>query len=408
VSAVDVARVRADFPILAERVNGRPLVYLDNAATTQKPAAVLRAVASYYEHTNANVHRAIHTLGERATEAYEASRARVARFIHAPEPATVVFVRNASEALNLVAYAWGSRLRAGDEIVLTPMEHHSNLIPWQLLARRSGAVLRFIPLQEDGELDLERAPIGARTRIVSVTHASNVLGTLVPAARLAAMAHAAGAVFVLDAAQSVPHLPVDVQALDCDFLAFSGHKVYGPMGIGVLYGKRALLEEMEPFLGGGEMILEVHLDRATWNDVPWKFEAGTPNVGGAVGLAAALDYLDGLGVAEVASHERRLTEAALGVLADLPGVTVYGPRAERGALVSFSVEGIHPHDLSQVLDQEGVAIRAGHHCCQPLMRQLGVAATARASFACYNTLEEVEALGAAVRKAQEFFSRVMR
>jgi cysteine desulfurase/selenocysteine lyase len=286
------------------------------------------------------------------------------------------------------------------------MEHHSNLIPWQLLSKRSGAVLRFIPLRDDGTLDMERAPIGARTKIVSVTHASNVLGTLTPAAQLAAMAHAAGAVFMLDAAQSVPHMPVDVQALDCDFLAFSGHKVYGPMGIGVLYGKRALLEEMDPFLGGGEMILEVHLDRATWNDVPWKFEAGTPNVGGAVGLAAALDYLDGLGIAAVAAHERELTEAALNMLDEIPGVTVYGPRGERGALVSFTVEGIHPHDLSQVLDQEGVAVRAGHHCCQPLMRQLGVVATARASFACYNTLEEVEALGAAVRKAQGFFGSV--
>jgi len=405
---LDLAKVRADFPILQERVNGRPLVYLDNAATTQKPQAVLDAVAGYYEHTNANVHRAIHTLGEHATQAYENSRARVARFLNAPAASNIVFVRNASEALNLVAYAWGSRLRPGDEIVLTPMEHHSNLIPWQLLAKRSGAVLRFIPLLDDGTLDLSRAPIGARTKIVSVTHASNVLGTLVPAAELAARAHAAGAVFVLDAAQSVPHMPVDVQALDCDFLAFSGHKVYGPMGIGVLYGKKALLEEMDPFLGGGEMILEVHLDRATWNDVPWKFEAGTPNVGGAVGLAAALDYLEGLGLAAVAEHERALTAAALGVLADLPGVTVYGPQGERGALVSFTVEGVHPHDLSQVLDQEGVAIRAGHHCCQPLMRQLGVVATARASFACYNTLEEVQALGAAVRKAQGFFSQVMR
>ncbi len=403
---MDIAKIRADFPILTEQVNGRPVIYLDNAATTQKPRSVLAAVDGYYEHTNANVHRAIHTLGERATAAYEASRARVARFIHAPAPETIVFVRNASEALNLVAYAWGSRLRAGDEIVLTPMEHHSNLIPWQLLCKRSGAVLRFIPLRDDGTLDMERAPIGARTKIVSVTHASNVLGTLTPAAELAARAHAAGAIFMLDAAQSVPHMPVDVQALDCDFLAFSGHKVYGPMGIGVLYGKRALLEEMDPFLGGGEMILEVHLDHATWNDVPWKFEAGTPNVGGAVGLAAALDYLDGLGLPAVAAHERELTEAAVNMLDEIPGVTVYGPRGERGALVSFTVEGIHPHDLSQVLDEESVAVRAGHHCCQPLMRQLGVVATARASFACYNTLEEVEALGAAVRKAQSFFGSV--
>jgi cysteine desulfurase/selenocysteine lyase len=402
----DVAAVRADFPILAQRVNGRPLVYLDNAATTQKPAAVLAALAEYYETYNANVHRAIHTLGERATEAYEAARARVARFLNAPDPACCVFVRNTTEGLNLIAYAWGQRLRAGDEIVLTPMEHHSNLIPWQLLAQRTGAALRFIPLRPDGTLDLEAAPIGPRTAVVSVTHVSNVLGTINPVRELARRAHAVGAVMVVDAAQSVPHMPVDVQALDCDFLTFSGHKVYGPMGIGVLYGRRALLEEMPPFLGGGEMILEVRLERATWNDVPWKFEAGTPNVAGAIGLAAALDYVEELGIAGIAAHERELTAHALALLADLPGVTVYGPRGERGALVAFTVEGVHPHDLSQVLDQEGVAIRAGHHCCQPLMRELGVVATARASFACYNTLAEVEALAAAVRKAQAFFSQV--
>jgi cysteine desulfurase/selenocysteine lyase len=392
-------------------VRGRPLVYLDNAATTQKPRAVIEALVRYYETANANVHRAIHALGEEATEQYEAARAKVAAFIGARDPATCVFVRNTTEAINLVAYAWARhRLRPGDEIVVTLMEHHSNLVPWQLAARATGARLRFVGLREDGSLDrrsLDEA-LGPRTRLVAVAHVSNVLGTVNPVKEIAARAHAVGALCLVDGAQSAPHMPVDVADMDCDFFAFSGHKMYGPMGIGVLYGKREHLEAMEPFLGGGEMIREVRLEDATWNDVPWKFEAGTPNVAGAVGLGAAVDYLRSVGFQEAVAYERELTRYALGRLAETEGVVVYGPRGERGDLVTFNLGDVHPHDLSQVLDAEGVAIRAGHHCCQPLMRHLGVAATARASFAFYNTREEVDALVDAVEKAREFFAHVAR
>jgi cysteine desulfurase/selenocysteine lyase len=406
---LDVAAVRGDFPILARRVHGRPLVYLDNAATTQKPAAVLAAVDDFYRQRNANVHRAIHTLGEEATRAYEGARAAVARHIGARAAGEVVFVRNATEALNLVALAWARpRLRPGDEILLTPMEHHSNLVPWQLVAKETGARLRFIPLSADGRLDLEAVRgglLGPRTRVLAFTHCSNVLGTITPAAELCRLAREAGAVSVVDAAQSVPHLPVDVGALGCDFLAFSGHKAYAPLGIGVLWGRAERLADMEPLFGGGEMILRVELESSTWNEVPWRFEAGTPNVAGAVGLAAACAYLQGLGMERIAAHEAALTARALELLSALPGVRVYGPGPgePRGALVAFQVEGVHPHDLAQYLDQEGVAIRAGHHCAQPLMRALGVVATARASFALYNTEAEVEALEGAVRRARGFF-----
>ncbi len=405
---LDPRSVRGDFPILGRLVHGRPLVYLDNAATTQKPEAVLAAEAGVYRRYNANVHRAIHTLGEEATEAYEAARRTVGGFIGAPDPRGVVFVRNTTEALNLVAWAWGRRrLRAGDEIVLTPLEHHSNLVPWQLVAAETGARLRFLPLDADGRCDLAAADregvLGPRTRILSVAHASNVLGTILPVAELCRRARAVGAVSVVDAAQSVPHLPLDVEALGCDFLAFSGHKMYGPMGIGVLWGRPEVLEETEPFLGGGEMILRVELESSTWNELPYKFEAGTPNVAGAVGLAAAIDYLGRLGMGRIAAHEAALTERALGALAALPGVTIYGPPTPRGALVAFNVEGVHPHDLSQVLDGDGIAIRAGHHCAQPLMRHLGVVATARASFGLYNTMAEIDALCASILRAREFF-----
>ena len=405
---LDVERLRRDFPILGRTVHGRPLVYLDNAATTQKPEPVIAAEADVYRRYNANVHRAIHTLGEEATFAYEEARRKVAALIGAPDPRGCVFVRNATEGLNLVAWAWGRRrLRPGDEVLLTPMEHHSNLVPWQLVAAETGARLRFVPLLPDGHLDvgaLERdSLLNERTRIVAFTQASNVLGTLTPAAEICRRARAVGAVSVLDAAQGVPHLPVDVRALGCDFLAFSGHKLYAPLGIGVLWGRPELLEETEPFLGGGEMILRVDLTCSTWNEVPYKFEAGTPNVAGAVGLGAAVDYLRAVGLEAVAAHEADLTRYALERLGELPDVTIYGPPMPRGPLVTFNVGAIHPHDLAQFLDQEGVAVRAGHHCAQPLMRHLGVAATARASFALYNTRAEVDALCAAVRRAGAFF-----
>ena len=402
----DPAAARRDFPILARSVHGRPLCYLDNAATTQKPAVVLEAEAEFYRAHNANVHRAIHTLGAEATAAYEAARVEVAGFIGARDPRGLVFVRNTTEALNLVAWAWARRrLQPGDEILLTPMEHHSNLVPWQLVAKETGARLRFAALDGEGRLDADavRQALGRRTRVVAFTHCSNVLGTITPAAEICRLAREAGALSVLDAAQSVPHLPLDVHSLGCDFLAFSGHKAYGPLGIGVLWGRTDRLKETEPLFGGGEMILKVELESSTWNELPYKFEAGTPNVAGAVGLAAALSYLRAKGLPAVAAHEAALTAAALARLRGLPGVSVYGPQSPRGPLVAFNVAGVHPHDLAQYLDQEGVAIRAGHHCAQPLLRQLGVAATARASFALYNTAQEVDALIGAVARAKEFF-----
>lgn len=408
---MNVQKIRQDFPILEREVNGKPLVYLDNAATTQKPRAVIDAIARYYETINANVHRSIHTLGEAATAAYEEARAKVAAFVGAPDPATCVFVRNASEALNLVAYAWGlDHLRPGDVVLLTQMEHHSNLVPWQLVARRTGARLRYFPLLPDGTLDLSRLDeMLDGVKVVAIAHASNTLGTINPVERIIPAAHAVGSVVVVDGAQSVPHMPVDVQALDADFLAFSGHKMMGPMGIGVLYGKRELLERMEPFLGGGEMIRAVTYEGATWNDLPWKFEAGTPNVAGAVGLAAAVDYIRSIGgPAAIREHEERLVRYALERLTELPDVTVYGPREPRAGLVAFNLANVHPHDVATVLDGEGIAIRAGHHCTQPLHHDLlGVPATNRASFYVYNTEEDVDRLIAALVRAREFFSHVV-
>ena len=393
----DARRVRADFPIFGRAIHGRPLAYLDSAATAQKPEAMLRALDAYYRQSNANVHRGVYTLSEEATAAYEAARARLAAFLGAAGPEEVVFVRNATEAINLVAYTWGrANVGAGDRLLVTALEHHSNLVPWQRLAAERGAYLDVVPIDDAGRLDmgaLDRL-LGRRPKLVALTHVSNALGTVVPVAEIVRRAHAAGAVVLVDGAQSVPHRAVDVRALGCDFLACSGHKLGGPMGIGLLYGRRALLEAMPPFLGGGDMIRSVTWEGSTWNDLPWKFEAGTPDVAGAIGLAAAADYLAGLGMADVQAHEQALARHTLARLTDLPYVTTYGPPLgeERGGVVSFNVRGVHAHDVASILDRRGVAIRAGHHCCQPLMRRLGVAATARASFFVYSTGEEVQQL----------------
>lgn len=409
---LDVEAVRRDFPILQRTVrNGKRLVYLDNAATSQKPRAVIEALKHYYEYYNANVHRGVHTLAEEATEAYEGARAKVAKFINAPSPSSVVFVRNTTEAINLVAYAYARReLKPGDEILLSIMEHHSNLVPWQLVAQETGAELRFLDITQDYRLDLSQLDrlLSRRTRVVALTLMSNVLGTINPIKEVARAAHEVGAVMVVDAAQAAPHMPIDVQALDADFLALSGHKMCAPTGIGALYGKPELLERMGPFLGGGSMIRDVHLTYAEWNEVPWKFEAGTPNIGDAVALGVAVDYLQGLGMENVRRHEKELLAYALRRLAEVEGLEIYGPKDPevQGGIISFNYLGVHPHDVGTVLDSEGVAIRAGHHCAKPLMRRLGVVATARASFYIYNTKAEVDAFIEALAKVREIFSRV--
>lgn len=405
---IDVQAIRGDFPVLDQTVNGRPLVYLDSAATAQKPRAVIEAVRRYYEHDNANVHRAIHALGERATIKYEEARQKVARFINAPETETVIFVKNATEAINLVAYGWAwHNLTSGDEILLSPIEHHSNLVPWQLAAKATGARLRFFNVTEDGRIRTDNLDdvITERTKLVAVTHASNVLGTIVPVQEIAAVAKQKGAVVVVDGAQSTPHMPVDVQALGCDFFALSGHKMMAPTGIGVLWGRRELLEKMEPFLGGGDMINSVSLEDAKWADLPYKFEAGTPNIAGVIGLGAAIDYLNELGMENVLNHEQHIVKYAMRRLREVPGVTIYGPE-ERAGLVTFNVDGIHPHDLATILNEQGIAIRAGHHCAQPVMQWLGVPATARASFYIYNNEEDVDRLVAGIETAKEFFGHV--
>lgn len=406
--ALDVQRIRKDFPILAQQVNGKPLVYLDNAATSQKPRQVIDAVKQFYERDNANVHRSLYQLGERATQAYESARQKVARFIGARDWRSIVFTKGATEAINLVAYAWGRHnLGPGDEMLITEMEHHSDIIPWQLLARDTGANLRYIPITDDHALDMEAARqlITPRTKLVCTVHQSNVFGTINPVEEIAKLAHKVGALVLLDGAQSVPHFKVDVHELDCDFMAFSGHKMLGPTGVGVLYGKTALLESMEPFLGGGEMIRTVTMEQATWNDIPWKFEAGTPNIAQVVGLGAAVDYLDELGMDRIQDYVDELTIYGQERLSALPGVTLYGHRPTSSAVLPFNLDGIHPHDLAQILDDEGIAIRAGHHCAQPLMRKLGVAATCRASFYFYNTMEEVDRLVEGLKTARSFMGQ---
>jgi len=406
--ALDVDRIRADFPILRETVNGHPIVYLDNAASTQKPEAVIRAVETHYRRDNANVHRGIHELSNRATDAYEHARLRVAALFGIADHAELLWTRGTTEGLNLIAYSWGqANLRPGDEILLSVLEHHSNLVPWQLLAQRTGARLRFLQLDDQGRLDLSGLDtlLGERTRLVSLAHVSNALGTVNPISYLAERAHAVGALMVVDGAQSAPHLPVDVPSLGCDFYAFSGHKMLGPTGIGGLWGRREILEAMPPFHGGGDMIEWVELENSTYAPIPNKFEAGTPNIAGAVGLAAAADYLAEIGREAIVAHERQLLAYAIERLGEIPDLRVLGPRdlAERSGVVSFTLADIHPHDLATILDSRGVAIRAGHHCAQPLMKCLGVGSTARASFCLYNTLDEVDQLVDALQDARKRF-----
>lgn len=405
---MNIHDIRAQFPILNQQVNGNDLVYLDSAATSQKPLAVIEALSTYYKEYNSNVHRGVHTLGTKATDGYEGAREKVRRFINAKSMQEIVFTRGATTALNIVAQSYGlSNVKEGDEIVITYMEHHANVIPWQQVAKITGATLKYIPLQEDGTIDLKDVEdtVTSNTKIVSVMLVSNVLGTINPIKEITEIAHKNGAVMVVDGAQSTPHMKIDVRDLDCDFYAFSGHKMCGPTGIGVLYGKRALLEKMEPVEFGGEMIDFVGLQESTWKELPWKFEAGTPIIAGAIGLGAAIDLLEDIGLEAIEAHEHKLAQYALEQLSQIDGMTIYGPK-HRAGLVTFNIDDVHPHDVATVLDAEGIAVRAGHHCAQPLMKWLKVSATARASFYLYNTEEEVDKLVAGIKKTKEYFSNV--
>src|SRR5689334_4190252 len=402
----DVARVREDFPILAEQVHGKTLVYLDNANTTQKPKPVLDALTHYYEHDNANIHRATHLLSERATKAYEGAREKVRRFINARETAEVIYTRGCTDGLNLIAQSFGRpRLKPGDEVLVSWMEHHSNIVPWQMVCEQTGATLKVVPITDDGVLRLDEFErlLSDRTRLVAMIHVSNSLGTINPIETIIAQAHARGIPVAIDGAQAAPHLPVDVQALDCDFYAFSAHKMYGPTGIGALYGKRALLDEMPPYQGGGDMIASVTFEKTTYNTLPYKFEAGTPNIAGVVGFGAAVDYLGQFDMQVVASHENDLLTHATDALEKIAGVRVIGKAPRKAGVVSFVMDGIHPHDIGTILDREGLAIRTGQHCAQPVMDRYGVPATARASFAIYNTHYEIDAFARAVTKVHELF-----
>lgn len=405
---LDIRSIRQDFPILNQEVNGHPLVYLDNAATSQKPQSVIDTLVEYYQKYNSNVHRGVHTLGTIATDRYEEARDKIRRFINAKSTKEIIYTRGTTDSLNTIAYGYGrANLSKGDEIVITPMEHHANLIPWQQVAQATGAVLNYFPMQPDGTLTLEdvRKTITDRTKIVSCTEVSNVLGTVNPIRQIADIAHEKGAIMVVDGAQSTPHMPVDVQALDADFFAFSGHKMLGPTGIGVLYGKQKLLEAMEPVQTGGEMIDEVGFQSATWAELPWKLEAGTPHIAGAIGLGAAVDYLESVGMEEIRQREIELTDLAYDIISGIEGVTVYGPQ-KRAGMVAFNIDGIHPHDVSTSLDAEGIAVRAGHHCAQPLMRWLKCESTVRASFYFYNSPEEIETLAKGIKETKEFFGHV--
>ncbi|EMX4399577.1 cysteine desulfurase [Listeria innocua] len=405
---IDIQKIRADFPILDQEINEKPLAYLDNAATSQKPKQVIAALTHYYEFDNANVHRGVHTLAARATDAYESARSKVAKFIHAREVAEIIFTRGTTSAINLVVDSYAeANIEAGDEIVISYLEHHSNLIPWQQLAKRKGAVLKYIELEEDGTISVEQAKktIGEKTKIVALAHVSNVLGTITPIKEIAAIAHKFGAVILVDGAQAVPHMEVDVVDLDADFYAFSGHKMMAPTGIGALYGKRELLDAMEPTEFGGEMIDFVELYDSTWKELPWKFEAGTPIIGGAIALGAAIDYLAEVGLENIHAHEQELASYAIEEMSKIEGITIYGPKdaSKRCGLVTFNLEGAHPHDIATILDEDGIAIRAGHHCAQPLMKWLDVSSTARASFYIYNTKEEIDALIDGLKLTKEYF-----
>jgi len=402
-----VEEVRRDFPILHQQVYGHPLVYLDNAATSQKPRAVIDAISHYYERGNANIHRGVHFLSEHATEEHEAARRTVQAFLNAPDKREIIFVRSATEGINLVAQTYGRKhVGAGDEVLITAMEHHSNIVPWQMLCEEKDAKLRVVPINDRGELMMDELPklLGPRTKLLAVTHVSNALGTINPLRKIIEIAHSHGVPVVVDGAQAVPHVKVDVQELDCDFYVFSGHKVYGPTGIGVLYGKRALLEAMPPYQGGGDMIRSVTFEKTLYNDVPYKFEAGTPNIAGAIGLGAAIEYVNHLGIDNIAAHEHDLLVYATEALSAIPDIRLIGTAADKAAVISFIIEGIHPHDIGTILDREGIAIRTGHHCAQPVMLRFRIPATARASFAMYNTRGEVDALVEGIQKVKEVFA----
>jgi cysteine desulfurase/selenocysteine lyase len=404
--AYDVERVRRDFPILNTTVNGHPLVYLDSAASAQRPLQVLRAVEDYETHSHANVHRGVHALSQAATAAYEGARERVRRFINAGSTREIIFTRGTTEAINLVAQAWArNRLKPGDEILITALEHHANIVPWQMVCEQTGCTLKVAPINRRGELQFDAflKLLGPGTRLVAVAQVSNALGTILPIERIVPAAHAAGALVLIDGAQAVPHARVDVRALGADFYTFSGHKLYGPTGIGVLYGREELLTAMPPWQGGGDMILTVSFEKTTYNDLPWKFEAGTPNMSGAVGLAAAMDYVESLGMEAIAAHEAHLLELATAALTRIPGVELIGTAAHKAAVLSFTMKGVHAHDLGTILDSQGVAVRTGHHCAMPVMTFFGVPATARASFGCYNTEGEVDSLVRALGKVREVF-----
>ncbi len=403
-----IDEIRGDFPILEREIHGKQLVYLDNAASSQKPESVIRSIDSYYRQTNANVHRGVHTLSEEATTLYENARLRISRFINSPDDKQVIFTRGTTEGINLVAQTWGrANLGPNDEVLITEMEHHSNIVPWQMLQEQLGFTLRYIPITNDGQLDLTDIDnlINESTALVCVVHASNVLGTVNPVETLIQKAHAVNAKVLIDGAQSVPHMPVDVQAMDADFFVFSGHKMCGPTGIGILYGKRELLEEMPPFMGGGDMIREVRMDGSTWNTLPYKFEAGTPSIAEAIGLGAAVDYLNDIGMGWIHAHEQMLTQYAYEKLGEVEGLRILGPEAgQRGGLIAFTFDEIHPHDLSAVLDNDAIAIRAGHHCAQPIHDRYGISATARASFYLYNTKDEIDILASSLEKAASIFA----
>jgi cysteine desulfurase/selenocysteine lyase len=406
-TSLDVARIRDDFPILKQQVCGRPLVYLDNAATSQKPRQVIEAISRFYSEDYSNIHRGVHTLSQRSTQAYEAVRTKVQRFIHAAEDREIIFVRGATEGINLVAFGYvRPHLQAGDEIVISGMEHHSNIVPWQMLCDEKNARLRVIPINDDGEVIFEEYEklLNSRTRLVAVTHVSNALGTVNPIRRMIEVAHRQKIPVLVDGAQAIPHLAVDVQALDCDFYTFSGHKLYGPTGIGVLYGKAGLLESMSPFQGGGDMIASVTFEKTTYNKIPHKFEAGTPDIAGVIGLGAAIDYVQAIGLAAISDYEERLLAYATREVSKISGVRILGNAKEKASVLSFTLEGVHPHDIGTILDQQGIAIRAGHHCAQPVMDRFRVPATARASFAFYNTKEEVDVLVNGIRAVMEVFS----